>query len=124
MPTSLSNLDTKVLEIRDVATFIPMLGVNINPAAEDDGSQRWLMRRCGYPCDGRPNIILTRLDGGGHATNDPYDWGGSRTYANAHNYIIEHWDELRDGDVVDVEFILGEKPVKKVSERLTTPVLG
>jgi hypothetical protein len=37
----------------------------------------------------------------------------------SHNYIIDHFDELADGDVVDVEFILGEKPAKKVSERLT-----
>ena len=114
MSKSPSSLESKVLEVRDVATFIPMLAININPAIDDDGSQRWLMRRCGYPCDGEPNIILTRLDGSGKATNDPYAWGG-RTYPVAHNYIIEHWDRLTDGDVVDVEFILGEKPTKKVS---------
>ncbi len=35
----------------------------------------------------------------------------------AHHYIIEHWAELSDGDVVDVEFILKETTVLKVSER-------
>ena len=43
-------------------------------------------------------------------------WGG-RTYPVAHDWIINHWDELLDGDVVDVEFILGETDVRKQSER-------
>jgi len=106
-------MKTKALEIRDENTFIPALAVDMNPASEE---QRYLLRRCGYLCDGRPNVVLTRLDGSGKATNDPYEWGG-RTWPNAHNWIIEHWDELADGDVVDVSFILGETQTPKVSER-------
>lgn len=102
----------KALEIRDAGTFIPALAVDMNPA---NNEQRWLMDRCGYPCDGRPNIIVTRLDGNGKATNDPYAWGG-RTWPVAHNYIIERWTELKDGDVVDVQFILGETKEPKLSE--------
>lgn len=112
-------MKTKALEIRDRATFIPCLAVDMNPTSED---QRYLLRRCGYPCDGRPNVIVTRLDGNGQATNDPYAWGASRTWPVAHNWIIEHWDELKDGDVVCVEFILGERPEPKVSERYTATV--
>ena len=92
----------------------PSAGEHFTPA-EIEG-QRYLLRRCGYPCDGRPNVILTKLCGEGKATNDCYEWG-DRTYATAHRYIIEHWDELRDGDVVDVSFILGETAAPKVSER-------
>ena len=106
-------METKVLEIRDEGTFIPALAVDINP---DSAAQRYLMRRVGYPCDGRPNIVLTRLSGDGTATNDPYSWGG-RTFPVAHNYIIERWATLKDGDVVDVSFILGETDKPKVSER-------
>jgi hypothetical protein len=108
-------MKAKALEIRDESTFIPALAVDINP---DNDAQRYLMRRCGYPCDGRPNVIVTRLDGDGQATNDPYAWNG-RTWPNAHNWIIEHWDELKDGDVVDVSFILGETRQPKVSERFS-----
>lgn len=107
-----------VLEIRDEATFIPCLAVDINP---DNEAQRYLMRRVGYPCDGQPNIVLTKLTADGSpASNDPYFWGG-RTYPVAHNWIIEHWAELKDGDVVDVSFILGETPLPKLSERVTVP---
>jgi hypothetical protein len=100
----------KVLEVLDRHTFIPVLAVNINPAND---AQLYLMRRCGYPCDWEPNILLTRLSADGSpAWNDPYGWGG-RTFPVAHNWIIENWNTLSDGDVVDVEFILGETKAPK-----------
>ena len=113
-------MKAKALEIRDERTFIPALAVDMNPSLNDDG-QFYLLRRCGYPCNGEPNILLTALAADGtKAWNDPYAWGG-RTYPVAHEYIIEHWDELRDGDVVDVSFILGETDKPKVSERTKVP---
>ena len=125
-------MKTKLLEVRDEGTFIPMLCVDMNPdlasvpitnVSEHDrfaaqhGAQLFLLRRCGYPCDGRPNILITHAGAdGGPASNDPFYWGG-RTRPVAHTYIIEHWDELKDGDVVDVQFILKESMAPKVSER-------
>lgn len=119
-------MQAKALEIRDEGTFIACLAVDMNPSSPDQGTgareaQTYLLRRVGYPCDGRPNVIVTRLDGNGKATNDPHAQEG-RTWPNAHHYIIEHWEELRDGDVVDVSFILGETPKPKVSERITSPL--
>ncbi len=121
-------MQAKALELRDEGTFIALLAVDMNPSyppespfPEDEhdieGAQRYLLRRVGYPCDGRPNVLITKLSGdGSKASNDPHYWG-DRTFAVAHAWIIEHWNEIRDGDVVDVQFILGEKPEKKVSER-------
>lgn len=106
-------METKIIEVRDSATFIPVLCVNMNSY---DATERYFLRRCGYPLDGEPNILLTRLSADGPANNDPYSWGG-RTYPVAHDYIITHWSELQSGDVVDVEFILGETAHKKSSER-------
>lgn len=111
----------KALEIRDVGTFIPVLCVDMNPSNIGEG-QRYLLRRCGYPCDARPNILMTNLSADGSpAWNDFYSWGG-RTRPVAHKYITEHWDELLDGAVVDVQFILGETAAPKQSERLTVPL--
>ena len=120
----------KVLEIRDTATFIPVLAVDMNPSTGEPPmsndkyeARQYLLRRCGYACDGVPNVIITRLDGSGPATNDPYDWPDNpRTFRVAHDYIINHWNELKDGDVVDVEFILGETSTKKTSERFDVPI--
>lgn len=126
-------MQTKILEIRDVATYFAVLCVDMNPGeqypangtmTEDELEQsleaytarRYHLRRVGYPCDGRPNIGITHLSANGRPfNNDPYSWGG-RTYPVAHNYIIEKWAELKDGDVVDVEFILGETTQPKQSE--------
>lgn len=112
----------KALEVRDEGTFIALLAVDMNPIdiAESIGgaeAQRYLLRRVGYPCDERPNVVITKLSADGdRACNDPHYWR-DRTFAVAHAYIIEHWNDLRDGDVVDVQFILGETKAPKVSER-------
>jgi len=114
-------MDTKILEIRDSGTFIPVLCVDMNPCRELNDAHRaqyYYMRRAGYPCDGRPNIAIAKLSMDGEpAWNDPYGWKG-RTMAVAHNFILEHWPKLKDGDVIDVEFILGERSQPKISERL------
>ena len=64
------------------------------------------------PSGGRSHVV-------DRATNDPHYWN-DRTRMTAHQYIIDHWHELSDGDVIDVEFILGEKSTRKISERHTT----
>lgn len=47
---------------------------------------------------------------------DPYFWTG-RTMPVAHKYITEHFVEMKDGDVVDVRFILGETSEPCQSDR-------
>lgn len=100
----------KCLEVRDRATFIPVVAINTVPANE---GQRYLLRRAGYSSGG--TIILVNLNDC-RASNDPHEWGG-RTMPAAHVYIEMHFQELVDGAVVDVEFILGETKEPKRSER-------
>ena len=109
-------MNIKLLEIRDSGTFIPAFAFHVSP---DNESQRYLIRRCGYDIHGAaPSIILGYLNGEKPASADPYFWN-NRTMQVAHLFLIEQWDDLRDGDVVDVEYILGLKPTKKESERFT-----
>lgn len=105
-------LETKLFEVLDTATCVPVLAVRMDIGAADD-QERYLLRRSGY---GRPLVLLTECSGG-RCTYDPYDWN-DRTFHTAHEYITEHWDELCSGDVVDVEFILGESDAPKPSERV------
>ena len=104
---------TKAIEIRDVATFIPAIAIKM--WASND-AERYLLRRCGYSDDGR-SIILTRMNGDGRACSDPYDWC-DRTFTVVHNWLLEHFEEVVSGDVVDVAFLLGETTTPKVSERI------
>lgn len=119
-------MKTKILELRDEGTFIPLLCVEMTPTMENGSAaqraQHYYLRRCGYPCDGRPNIAITHLSAdGGKFCNDPHYWG-DRTYTVAHTWVIENWPILKDGDVVDVSYILGETHSPKVSERQTASV--
>lgn len=101
---------TKLFEIRDRGTFIPAMAIRVS------GADGYLMRRAGF--GDVPMVYLVML-----ATEkcryDPYNWDNMRTMGNAHNYIMDHWDTLNDGDVIDVEFILGETAAPKVSEQAT-----
>ena len=113
-------METKVLEIRDSGTCILALAIRM----KSDGSEvrDWFIHyRSGYPRDGS-SIMLMRL-ADGRATNDPYEWPAvthdHRTMPHAHNWIIDHFDELSDGDVVDVQYLLKERETPKESERLT-----
>jgi hypothetical protein len=105
----------KALEIRDRATFVPAVAIKME--AENEG-QRYLMARCGFR--GGDQIVVMKLNDQ-RGTADPYEWGG-RTMPTAHRYIGQHWDELEDGSVIDVEFILGETKAPKVSEREEAPL--
>lgn len=112
-------MQVKVLEIRDDATFIPVICIRPTPDSE---AQRYLLRRDGYSGhEGERCIIMIDAQCRGVAY-DPYDWTDTRTKRAAHIYIENNWDALKDGDVVDVEFILGERAEPKKSERETAPL--
>lgn len=109
-------MQVKALEIRDRATFIPAFAMQMQP---DNEGQRYLLRRAGYSCQTDDNIvILGMLNNPARSAYDPYDWN-DRTMKTAHEYIQKNFDDLSNGDVIDVEFILDETDEPKESERLT-----
>lgn len=137
-------MQVKVLEVRDRHTYFAVVCVDMNPDIDaisvrspkprerieerraSYAAQLHHLRMRGYPCDGRPNIAMFHINcDGGPVWNDPYGWQARdvslRTYPVAHKHIIEHWATLKDGDVIDVEFILGETLEKKRPERLEEP---
>ena len=109
-------MEVKCLELRDSGTLIPV--ICIRPVADNEG-QRYLLRRDGYEAgDNEQCIIMVDAQCRGVAY-DPFDWNDARTKRTAHLFIREHWHELKDGDVIDVQFIVGETDKPKASERLT-----
>lgn len=111
-------MQIKFVEIRDRMTCIPAVAIQM--LGEND-IQRHYLHNAGYPRDGSSIMLMVVYDG--KATNDPYEWGalgkGDRTLPAAHNWIIDHFREIAEGDVIDVEYILGESKTCKVAERLT-----
>lgn len=110
-------MTAKTFELRDRATFVPVLCVQLNaaPASNDE----YLLRRAGYGYPLTQYVLMMGLAGGSdRVTCDPYDWADSGTRLACHQYIIEHWEELKSGEVIDAEFILGESTAPKLSERI------
>ena len=98
-------MKTKLLEIRDRMTMIPAIAVQISGA---DGP---LARAAGY---GSACVLFGRADGP-TMVYDPFHWR-DRTMMQAHMWLRDHFDEVETGDVVDVEFLLGETSSPKVAE--------
>jgi len=108
----------KLFEIRDAATFIPAIAIQLGPDSEEE---RYLLGRSGYgltPGAQSQFILFGKLEGG-QLTYDPHSWPqGTRTMPCAHQYIIDQWRMLQSGDVIDVEHIMGLSISPKLSERL------
>jgi hypothetical protein len=112
-------MEIKCLEIRDAMTFIPV--ICIRPVADNE-AQHYLLRRDGYRADLAEHCIIYINAQCRGVAYDCYDWPANpRTHRVAHNYIAENWPILKDGDVIDVQFILGETAAKKNSEREGDP---
>lgn len=92
----------KLFEVRDESTLIPIMAVQTTRCP--------LFRRAGYD---QPEVILTNLNNQ-RSSHDPYSW--SRTLCEAHKFIRNVWETLEDGQVIDVQFILGETKKPKQSE--------
>ena len=114
-------MDIKLIEIRDRGTCMPALAIRTSPA---DEGERWLLQRSGFgkePTKQAGYILLAPLVGleKGHIYYDYFQWEGGfgRTLFQAHDYLLDHFDEVRSGDVVDIEYILRETPAPKRPER-------
>lgn len=110
-------MDSKLFELRDKGTFVPVIATRLEPTGE---AERYLLARTGYGSNKdaqRQYVMLWKLEGG-PATYDVYDWR-SRTLQVAHDHILKHFDELKAGQVIDVEYLLGESEQPKESEMYT-----
>lgn len=92
-------IEVKLFEIRDRATFISALAVRFV------GNDDYLLRRAGFG-QTLPYAMLTHIESQ-RTEYDAFKWG-NRTMQAAHHHIISDWPALTSGQVVDVEYILGE----------------
>lgn len=112
-------MTAKTFEIIDRKGMIPALAILLKPETNADGFILHSLENA---------IALIRLDKFDMiGTKVPAQWyvlekqyfswiGENRTLQVAHKYIIDNWENLISGSVIDVEFVMGltQKP------RLTT----
>lgn len=105
-------METKIFEVRDRVTFISVMATKCS--SNDELENAHLIKN-GFS-NSIPLVLVGRLGKGEH-TYYPDDWGyNPRTMYVAHKYIEEKFDELNTGEVVDVQFILGETSEKEKSD--------
>lgn len=108
---------TKTFEVRDRKTFIPVLAVKLVP---DQEAERYLFAESGFGLtkgEQATYVLMAKMSEWSTSTTDPFEWK-DRTLQEAHNYINEHFDLLTSGEVIDIEFILGETKKPKQPQRL------
>jgi hypothetical protein len=109
-------VNVKLFEVRDSMTFIVCIGIELHREPLSDKRDDRLIWRAGYAPE--RYVLFGRLDRPDEGMPyDPNMWPSHiRTLSVAHRHAIEHWDELKSGDLIDVEFILGERSTPKESE--------
>ncbi|SRR5258706_8285994 len=126
-------MQAKLFEVRDRATFIPVLAVRMGLEFDEhrhgeqaqDEAEHWLLSRAGYGESSAEQVSYVQLieinGGGGMSHCDPYDWPpGARTMTVAHLAIVSRWGELCTGAVIDVRYESGETAAPCESERTCT----
>jgi len=110
-------METKLIEIRDRGTKIVALATRMVPATPRESA---LLSWCGYG-PATPLVVLAYADpdNGGRTEchHDPVEWRlhRGRTMQRAHLHLQDHWDDVEDGGVVDVEYVAGEVDAPKVA---------
>ena len=107
-------MEIKLFEVRDERTCIPVVAIGGN-ARDHDGAECWILNRAGW-ADSDFCYVMVLSDG--RCQYDPNKWGGdTRTMPNAHQFIVNNWNTLKSGDVVDVRVALGETSEPAKSDR-------
>lgn len=131
---------TKLIEVRDYGTFVPMLAIQLGsryPDPTDEERDRWLLGVSGFGRtfeEQRQYVVLAKINGGEPCAChiDPYGWGRSpRTFFVAHMYLLNRHREIGSlrplhggfhslplAPVICVEWILGERQNPKASEQI------
>jgi hypothetical protein len=104
-PISQKGIDIKFFEVRDIATRIPVICIKTD-SSKFTGKEKALLATTGFS---GPFVFLIRLSDL-ETKYDPTHWKPcSRTMSTAHRYIIDKWENLDPGQVIDVRYILGEE---------------
>lgn len=110
-------IQIKMFEVRDRITYIPTIAIKLD--GETNEAEEYMLHRAGF---GRAatradkNYVFFINADKNECQLDPFKWP-NRTMREAHHYVGQNFDSLQSGDVIDVEFILGESTTKKESER-------
>lgn len=106
-------IEVKFFELRDSCTCISAMCVSGIAADIEDDAERWLVERSGWNED--RFVYLTNLESA-ETHYDPYEWR-CEPYRTCHEFIREHWDELKSGELIDARVLCGEQTSPVMTDR-------
>lgn len=113
-------IECKLFEVRDRATFIPVLAIRMTSDYPPEQGLLWAVGWSSHD----PQVVMARIEESRlQLVLDPSEWPPmvGRTLGEAHKYIAANFDRLGTGTVVDVEFILGESLAPKQPQHTPFP---
>jgi len=117
-------MEMKLIEVRDVATRLSVLAIKLGSTNE---AEDFILQSAGYGSSyEQPNyVLLVDLVSPPRIWLDyqetEYQTQGARTFSEAHKELEQNWSKYKSGDVLDVQFVLGETPKPKESDRFWRP---
>lgn len=114
-------METKLIEVRDIGTRVEVLAIRLGSTNE---AEQFILASAGYgrgPWEFSTYVLLidlnTPLRIWLNSTECDMAHRMTRTYPITHKELEDHWDKYQSGDVLDVQFVLGETTEPKKSDR-------
>lgn len=104
-------VESKILELRDSATCIPVIAVCAYRSHAEEGRPNRLLRHAGYAFKESQYWIIDLNSGKSH--REEFDKG---TFGTALQQIALKWTDINDGDVIECGFISGREPKPQGSD--------
>jgi hypothetical protein len=101
-------MEVKFLEIRFGSAFIPAVALRAIPRNQ---KERYILSRAGFSS---PGIFLAPLQG--------IEFPSLKAFGFTLNYLERHWDAVSSGDVIDVDYLTGERDKPRITESVHYPV--
>ena len=115
-------MENKLIEVRDVGTTLSILFIRLSAGSV---SESFLLSRVGYGRRPQEYIVAIDLIHPLRIWLNPFETRmatqGARTLYSAHEEMTRNWEKYNSGDVLDVQYVLGETRHPKTSERFSYP---
>jgi len=106
----------KFLEVRADGYFLSMLAVGAYPTIDKlNDREIWILNRAGRSAKHTQILLMDLVSGA--SSWEPGNWTDRETTIT-HVHLLSNWKSIKSGDVIDIQYILGERKTIRLSEQV------